>query len=108
MFPSLICSLIKLIFTFVGCPTNPISTSFSIFESESLTSIFNFDALNKVFLLPLSPIAFPPDSLIDLTISALISFARTSSTTFTVSLSVTLNPSMNFELIFLFFNFSAI
>ena len=79
-----------------------------MFESESLTSSFSFDALNKLFLLPLSPIALPPESLIDLTISALISFANTSSTTLTVSLSVTLNPSINFESIFLFFNFSAI
>ena len=67
-----------------------------MFESESLISSFSFDALNKVFLLPLSPIAFPPESLIDLTISALISLANTSSTILTVSLSVTLNPLINF------------
>ena len=49
IFPALICSFIKSVLTFVGCPTKPISTIFSIFESESLTSSFNFDALNEVF-----------------------------------------------------------
>ena len=64
-------------------------------ESESLTSTFSFVAVKRLFLLPLKPIAFPPESLIALTISPLISFPNTSSTTFTVSISVTLKPSIN-------------
>ena len=90
---------------FVGCPTNPISIIFSIFESESLNSTFNFVALKRLFLFPLNPIAFPPESLIALTISVFISLAKTSSTTFTVSESVTRKPSTNLEVIFLVFNF---
>ena len=93
--PFVICVLIKFIFTFVGLPTKPISTIFSIFESVSLTSSFNLVALNKLFLFPLRPIALPPESLIDFTMSLLISLANTSSTIFTVSLSVTLKPSTN-------------
>ena len=45
--------------------------------------------------LPDTPIAFPPEALIDSTISELISLDKTSSTTLIVSLSVTRNPSTN-------------
>ena len=51
--------------------------------------------------LPDTPIAFPPEALIDSTISELISLDKTSSTTLIVSLSVTRNPSTNCVDIFL-------
>ena len=93
--------VIILLSSFTGCPTKPISTTFSILESLSFVSTCNFVAVIKLLILPDTPIAFPPEEEIDSTISELISFDKTSSTIFIVSLSVTLNPSTNLEEIFL-------
>ena len=84
----------------VGLPTKPKSNNFSIFESLSSLIISSFSALINPSLCPVSPLAFPPVALISLTIFVFISLAKTSSTTLTVSLSVTLNPSIKSLLIF--------
>ena len=71
--PSLICFNITSLLSFFGSPTNPISTIFSILESLSFNSIFNFAASIKLLTFPEIPIAFPPEVEIDFTISELIS-----------------------------------
>ena len=67
-----------------GLPTNPISRIFSILESLFFKAILIFSAWIILFKWPESPIAFPPDNPISLTIFELISLDKTSSTIFTV------------------------
>ena len=102
MLPFFISSKIISFFNFLGWPTKPISTIFSMFESLSFRSILYFVAWIKLFILPDIPTALPPEAHIDFTISEFISFERTSSTIFIVSKSVTLKLSIAFTTIVCF------
>ncbi len=79
----------------VGSPTNPKSSTRSMFDPGVRILRRSCSALTKPPFLPEMPLAKPPAASIAVTMFVLISPASTRSTIFTVALSVTRSPASN-------------